>query len=165
MATLVYPGSFDPVTYGHLDLMHRGLKLFDELVVGVSTNIRKEALFTAQERVDMIRAAVDQYPKITVKKFDGLLVHYAKDVGAHAILRGLRALSDFEYEFQMAHMNHRLNQEIETIFLMTGQDHFYLSSSLVREVAFFGGDVGGLVPPSVETQLIERVAQHQANGA
>ena len=162
MRTIVYPGSFDPMTNGHLNLLERGLQIFDRVIIAVSFNIKKKALFTTEERMSMVREAIGDTPRIEVDSFNGLLVDYAKNKGAQAILRGLRALSDFEYEFQMAHMNHRLNSSIETVFLMTGQEHFYISSSLVREVAFFGGDVTGLVPESVEEKLLLRVQErHQ----
>jgi pantetheine-phosphate adenylyltransferase len=151
----VYPGSFDPITNGHLNLITRGLDLFDRLIVAVAVNMRKEAAFPAEERVAMIRESVTD-PRVEVDRFEGLLVQYAVRRGAAAILRGLRAVSDFEYEFQMAHMNRRLGRAVETVFMMTGQDHFYVSSQLVREVSRFGGDVSGLVPPSVERRLKER---------
>lgn len=162
MRTIVYPGSFDPITNGHLNLVERGLQLFDRVIVTVSSNIKKKALFSTKERMEMIEESLGDNPRIEIDSFDRLLVDYAKDKGAQAILRGLRAISDFEYEFQMAHMNHRLEPSIETVFLMTGQEHFYISSSLVREVAFFGGSVADLVPPIVEDKLLKRVDEHRA---
>ncbi len=156
MSIALYPGSFDPVTFGHLNLIDRGLKLFDKLIVAVAKNVRKTSLFDAKERMAMLREAVGPTERIEIDSFEGLLVEYAKHKGAKVILRGLRALSDFEFEFQMAHMNRRLHPEVETVFMMTGEDHFYVSSQLVREVAGFGGSVEGLVPPGVEQRLKER---------
>lgn len=157
MTIAVYPGSFDPLTNGHLNLLERSLALFDRVIVAVSNNIRKTPLFTRQERMEMIREVVGNDDRIEIDAFDGLLVKYVEKRGAKVILRGLRAIADFEYEFQMTHMNRQLAAEIETVFMMTGEEHFYVSSSLVREVAGFGGSVTGLVPPSVEKRLLERV--------
>ncbi len=157
MTIAVYPGSFDPVTNGHLNLLERSLALFDQVIVAVSSNIRKTPLFTTQERMEMIREVVGKDDRVEIDAFDGLLVQYAQKRQAKVILRGLRAIADFEYEFQMAHMNRQLAAEVDTIFMMTGEEHFYVSSSLVREVAGFGGSVTGLVPPLVEKKLIERV--------
>ncbi|MBI3178931.1 MAG: pantetheine-phosphate adenylyltransferase [Deltaproteobacteria bacterium] len=156
MSIALYPGSFDPVTFGHLNLIDRGLKLFDSLIVAVAQNVRKNSLFDVKERMAMLRDAVGKTHRIEIDSFEGLLVEYAKRKKAKVILRGLRAVSDFEFEFQRAHMNRRLHPEIETMFMMTGEDHFYVSSQLVREVAGFGGSVKGLVPPGVEKRLKER---------
>lgn len=153
MKTALYPGSFDPLTNGHLNLIERGLKVFDRLVVAVAVNVRKTALFTPEERMTMIRDALSDPSRVEVDAFEGLLVDYAEKRGAGVILRGLRAISDFEFEFQMAHMNRRLRSHIETVFMMTGEDHFYVSSQLVREIATFGGSVQGLVPVNVERAL------------
>lgn len=159
MTIALYPGSFDPITNGHLNIIERGLQLFDTLVVAVSRNIRKKALFTAEERVEMLREVIGHHATVEIDTFDGLLVDYARSRQAKVILRGLRAISDFEFEFQMTHMNRRLAPEVETVFMMTGEEHFYVSSSLVREVAHFGGSVTGLVPPTVEERLLRRIRE------
>lgn len=153
MTIALYPGSFDPVTYGHINLINRGLGLFDNVIVAVARNVRKQALFTPEERMEMLREALGENKRLEVASFDGLLVDYAGARGATCILRGLRAVSDFEFEFQLAHMNRRLSAGLETVFMMTGEEHFYVSSQMVREVASFGGKVAGLVPPHVELQL------------
>ena len=153
MRRAVCPGSFDPVTNGHLDIVTRAASLFDEVVVAVGVNMSKNRLFTPDERMAMIAEAVGQNTRLEVCAFDGLLVDYANQRGATCVLRGLRAVSDFEFEFQMAHMNRRLSAGLETVFMMTGEEHFYVSSQMVREVASFGGNVAGLVPPHVEQQL------------
>lgn len=156
MSLALYPGSFDPITYGHVNIIQRGLAVFDELIVAVAHNVRKQPLFTPEERMEMIRASVGDNPRIRITTFQGLLVHYAESVGANIVLRGLRAVSDFEFEFQLAHMNRRLAPQLETIFMMTGEEHFYVASNLVREIAQFGGDVAPLVPPLVAAKLKER---------
>jgi pantetheine-phosphate adenylyltransferase len=153
MTVALYPGSFDPITYGHINLINRGLGLFDKLLVAVAKNVRKQALFSPEERMEMISEALGENARIEVCAFDGLLVDYANVRGATCILRGLRAVSDFEFEFQLAHMNRRLSAGLETVFMMTGEEHFYVSSQMVREVASFGGKVAGLVPPHVEQRL------------
>ena len=154
MATrAVYPGSFDPLTNGHLDLIERGLRIFDELIVAVVTNPAKTALFTDAERVEMIREATRSLRHIEIMVFEGLLVDFVTKVGATAIIRGLRAVSDFEYEFQMALMNRKLREEVETVFLMPHEAYSYISSRLIKEVAGYGGSVNGLVPPGVEKRL------------
>jgi len=155
----IYPGSFDPLTNGHLSLIQRGLKVFDGLVVAVANNPAKNALFSVDERKRMIREAVNGDARVVIDSFDGLLVDYAKLQGVHTVLRGLRAVSDFEYEFQIANMNRKLDPEFESVFMMTGEDYFYVASSLVREVASFGGDVSGLVPPNVSAALRARFAR------
>lgn len=155
----LYPGSFDPVTYGHINIIQRGVKVFDRLIVGVALNVRKQLLFDPDERATMIREALGPSENIEVVTFDGLLVDYARSRGVTAILRGLRAISDFEFEFQMAHMNRRLGPNIETVFMMTGEDHFYVSSQLVREIARFQGDVTGLVPEPVAMRLRQHFAR------
>ena len=152
----IYPGSFDPATNGHLDIIERASKLFDEVIVAVATNIGKDPLFMIGERMEMLRAACDHLPNVTVDAFDGLLVRYAEKHDASAIVKGLRALSDFEFEFEMALMNRRLDEAIETVFLMTNAEYSYLSSSIVKEVAGFGGSVSGLVPPAVEECLKDK---------
>ncbi len=152
----VYPGSFDPLTRGHEDLIRRSLTLADSLIVAVAMNVGKQPLFTVEERLDMLRAAAGDDPRLSFQSFDGLLAEFAKKVGATIIVRGLRAVSDFEYEFQMALMNRQLHPSVETVFLVPAVDLTYLSSSLVREVARFGGDVRPMVHPVVATALARR---------
>jgi pantetheine-phosphate adenylyltransferase len=152
----LYPGSFDPITNGHLNMIQRGLRVFDRLVVAVALNVAKTPLFTPAERVAMIRDAVGEEPRLTVDAFNGLLVDYAQQQKATVILRGLRAISDFEFEFQMTHMNRRLNPGIEIVFMMTDEEYFFVSSQLVREIARFGGKLTGLVPANVERLLGEK---------
>ncbi len=155
--TAVYPGSFDPITNGHLDLIDRGAKLCGRLVVAVLRNEDKAPLFTVEERVDMLREVVRPYPNVEVASFNGLLVEFAKQNAATAILRGIRAISDYEYELQMALMNRRLCPDVETVFLMAGEAYSFISSRLVKQVIALGGDISGLVPPSVEARLRDRV--------
>jgi pantetheine-phosphate adenylyltransferase len=149
----VYPGSFDPITNGHLDIIQRGLEVFDELIVAVARNSEKRALFSNQERLEMIRQAVGENPRLRADTFEGLLVDYVIASGARVILRGLRAVSDFEYEFQIAQMNRAVEQGVETLFMMTSVPYGYLSSSIVKEVASLGGDVDAFVPPVVKAAL------------
>jgi pantetheine-phosphate adenylyltransferase len=149
----IYPGSFDPLTNGHVAIIQRGLNLFDRLVVAVANNPGKNPLFSVAERKGFILEAVGNDQRVEVDSFDGLMVEYARSRGIHTVLRGLRAVSDFEYEFQLANMNRKLLPEFESVFVMTGEDYFYVSSRLVREVATFGGDVTGLVPPHVALEL------------
>ena len=154
MGTLaVYPGSFDPFTIGHVDIVNRALKVFDEIIVAVVHNPNKKGLFTAQERVELIKEALKDRPQVKVEFFEGLLIHYAEQKGSRVIVRGLRAVADFEYEFQMALMNKKINPEIETFFLMTGVSFAYISSQIVKEVAMYGGSVKGLVPENVLREL------------
>ncbi len=153
----LYPGSFDPITNGHLDLIQRGSALFDKLFVAILRNDGKEALFTVDERIEMLREVVQGYPNVEVGSFDGLLVEYASRCGASVILRGIRAVSDYEYELQMALMNRRLGPDIETVFLMASEAHSFLSSKLVKEVLRLGGKITGLVPPSIEGKLKKRL--------
>lgn len=152
----VYPGSFDPITNGHVDIIKRGLGVFDELIVLIAHNRNKKALFSVEERVGMIQEVIRDFKNVRVDSFDGLLVDYAKVAGANVILRGLRALSDFEYEFQLALINRRLNRDVETIFLMTGYKWFYTSSTIINEAASLGGSVKGLVPEIVNQKLQEK---------
>src|SRR3954468_190969 len=149
MRIAIYAGSFDPITHGHEDLVRRSLEFVDRLVVAVATNSNKSPLFTLDERIELIRAATGDDPRVEVRQFPGLLVDFAREVGAKLIIRGLRAVSDFEYEFQMALMNRHLSPQLETVFMVPSLDSTYISSSLVREVARFGGDVTGLVHPVV----------------
>jgi pantetheine-phosphate adenylyltransferase len=153
----VYPGSFDPITNGHLDLIERGAKLCEHLIVAILRNEEKQPLFTVEERVEMLREVVRVYPNVEVASFDGLLVEYARQRGATLIVRGIRAISDYEYELQMALMNRRLNPSIETVFLMAGEAYSFISSRLVKQVISLGGNISGLVPPSVEVRLRDRV--------
>lgn len=153
----VYPGSFDPITYGHLDIIERVLPLFDHLIVAVAEDTGKETLFTVDERIKILKEVLKDNPKIKIDHFSGLLVHYAKRQGARFIIRGLRAISDFEHEFQMALINKQLSPQIETIFLMTNESHLYLSSSLAKEIVRLGGTAEGLVPALVEARLREKL--------
>ncbi len=147
--TAIYPGSFDPLTNGHIAIIQRGLKVFDRLIVAVANNPQKRPLFTAAERTTLISGALGDDPRIEVDSFDALLVDYVRRKGVHTVLRGLRAVSDFEYEFQIANMNRHLDPDLETVFVMTGADYFFVSASIVREVATFGGDVSAFVPANV----------------
>ena len=160
----LYPGTFDPVTLGHLDIIKRAVKLVDHLVIGVATNPSKTPLFNLEERIAMIEhetapLAGDGYATIVVKKFDSLLMHFAEKVGANFIVRGLRAVSDFEYEFQMVAMNQRLNPEIETVFLMADPRHQAIASRLVKEIAILGGNVAPFTTPHVARLLLDRCRQ------
>ena len=152
----IYPGSFDPITNGHIDIAERGLKLFDKIIVAILHNPVKDFLFTVEERVEMLESSFKDYPDITVETFDGLLVDYAARRKSIAILRGMRAVSDFEYEFQLALMNRRLKREIQTVFLMTGLRWIFTSSSIIKEAAQFGGDITSMVPPLVNRKLKEK---------
>jgi pantetheine-phosphate adenylyltransferase len=152
----LYPGSFDPPTHGHLSIIQRGLRIFDGLIVAVLRNPAKDALFTVEERVALMREALKDDPRVQVKTFGGLLVKFAEQEKITTILRGLRAVSDFEYEFQMANMNRKLDKTVETLFMMTGEDYFYISSRFVRDAARLGGDMAGLVPPNVLEALAKR---------
>lgn len=155
--TAIYPGSFDPVTNGHLDLIARGARIFDKLVVAVLRNLDKAPLFSAQERAEMLREVTREWSNVEVDLFDGLLVDYVRRRNAHVILRGIRAISDYEYEFQMALMNRRLEATVETVFMMPAERYSYVSSRLVREVAQLGGPIEGLVPPLVVEKLKTKV--------
>jgi pantetheine-phosphate adenylyltransferase len=154
--TAIYPGTFDPVTNGHLDLIKRALRTFDEVIVAVAPSLKKQPLFTLEERLRLIHLAVRGLKRAKVDSFNSLLVDYVRKKKGNAILRGLRAISDFEYEFQLAHMNRRLNTNIETVFMMPSEEYSYLTSSLVKEVASFGGSVTGLVPDDVEKALKDK---------
>ncbi|HHW44071.1 pantetheine-phosphate adenylyltransferase [Desulfofundulus thermobenzoicus] len=158
MRIAVYPGSFDPITNGHLDVIERAACLFDQLIVAVSRNTNKKPLFTVQEREEMLREVLQPYYNVIVDSFDGLTVNYARDRGAQAIVRGLRAISDFENEFMMALTNKKLVPAVDTVFLMTRAEFSFISSSAVKEVAYFGGCVRDLVPPAVENRLREKFA-------
>ncbi len=149
----LYPGSFDPITSGHVDIIRRGLEIFDRIEIAVAVNIRKTPTFSDAERAAMLREVFADEPRVSVVQFSGLLIDYARRRGIRSVLRGLRAISDFEYEFQMASMNRRLTDEVDFVFLMTSEEHYFVSSSLVREVALNGGDVTGLVPEPVAKRL------------
>lgn len=152
----VYPGSFDPITNGHIDIIKRGIRIFDEIIVLVAQNAHKASSFTVEERMQMIKENIGDVKGVSVDSHSGLLVDYLKKAGANIILRGMRALSDFEYEFQMALMNRRQTREIETVFLMSGFKWFYTSSKVIKEVASIGGSVKGLVPDNVNQKLLEK---------
>lgn len=160
MKIAVYPGSFDPMTNGHLDLIRRGTALFDRIIVGVLQNEEKKPLFRTEERVEMVREALRDLPSVEVQAFSGLLVNFMKTTGANVVVRGLRAVSDFEYEFQMALMNRELSPVVETIFMMPAVEYTYVSSRLVKEVCRLGGDVTRLVPHNVLLKLHERFGAH-----
>jgi pantetheine-phosphate adenylyltransferase len=153
----IYPGSFDPITSGHLDVIERGSRLFDRLVVSILRNEAKSPLFNVEERMQMLSEATERFGNVEVDCFDGLLARYALERGARVILRGIRAISDYEYELQMALMNRRLQPQLETVFLLAGEQFSFVSSKLVKEVISLGGNIGGLVPPNVETRLRERL--------
>jgi len=153
MTTAVYPGSFDPVHLGHVDVIERAARVFDAVIVAVARNAEKSALFSVEERVQMLREAVAHLPAVTVDSYDGLTVEYANRRGARVLVKGLRAIGDFEHELKQAAMNQRLQPELDTVFFMTTPAYFFLSSSLIREVARLRGAVAGLVPPAIETRL------------
>jgi pantetheine-phosphate adenylyltransferase len=161
----IYPGSFDPITNGHLDLIQRGSRMFDRLVVSILRNDSKEPLFSVEERVEMLQEVVQVYPNVTVDSFEGLLVEHAAVRSASVLLRGIRAISDYEYELQMALMNRRLRPDIETVFLMANEVYSFISSRLVKEVFGLGGNISGLVPASVEERLRRRMADFKMKGA
>jgi len=153
----VYPGSFDPVTNGHLDLIERGAQIFDQLIVAIARNLEKDPLFAVKERVEMLEAVTFELKNVEVAVFDGLLMNFASEQDARVILRGIRAVSDYEYELQMAMMNRKIEPQIETVFMLPGEAYSYLSSRLVKELARLGGPVKGLVPPIVEERLRAKV--------
>jgi len=161
----IYPGSFDPVTNGHLDMIERGLKIFDRIIVAILVNLAKDSLFSVKERTEMLEISLKKFSGIEVDTFDGLLVDYAAKQKANAILRGMRAVSDFEYEFQMAMMNRRLNREIQSVFLMTGLRWIFTSSSIIKEAAKFGGDISDMVPQVVTEKLKEKFNQPTLAGS
>jgi pantetheine-phosphate adenylyltransferase len=159
MRRAIYPGSFDPVTNGHFDVVERARKLFDEVIVAVANNDEKQALFSLDQRLDLLRQTIGKIDNIRVAQFEGLLVDFARTEKAHAVIRGLRAVSDFEFEFQMALMNRKLESDLETIFLMPKEEYTYLSSRLVKEIARLGGDVSKFVPPTVAKALANKFSQ------
>ena len=156
----IYPGSFDPVTNGHIDIIERGLKVFDRVIVTILENPSKNAMFTIDERMALLEESLQSFENIEVASYGGLLVDFAQKRGANAILRGMRAVSDFEFEFQMALMNRRLNREIQTVFLMTGLRWIFTSSSIIKEAAKFGGNIESMVPPAVQRKLEERFSHN-----
>src|SRR3954462_7305250 len=161
----IYPGSFDPITNGHLDLIQRGSRMFDRLVVSILRHDSKEPLFSVQERTEMLQEGGQVYPNVVVDSFEGLLVEHAAAQSASVLLRGIRAISDYEYELQMALMNRRLRPDIETVFLMANDVYSFISSRLVKEVFGLGGDISGLVPPCVEERLRRRMPYFKTKGA
>jgi pantetheine-phosphate adenylyltransferase len=162
MTLAVYPGSFDPLTNGHVDIITRGVRLFDRIIVAIASNGEKAPLFTMDERVEITRGVFKHHANVEVDTFDGLLVDYVRRRNADVIVRGLRAVSDFEFEFQMALMNRRLNSKIETVFMMPAEQYSYISSRLIKEVFALGGRVHGMVPDLVETRLREKVSPQSA---
>ncbi|MBV8904037.1 MAG: pantetheine-phosphate adenylyltransferase [Acidobacteriia bacterium] len=163
--TAIYPGSFDPITNGHLDVIQRGSRLFDRLIISVLRNANKEPLFSAEERIEMLREVLKGYSNVEVDSFYGLLVDHAATHSATVLLRGIRAISDYEYELQMALMNRRLNPGLETVFLLANEAYSFISSRLVKEVISLGGNISGLVPPSVEERLKRRMSKLRKKGA
>lgn len=161
MIRAIYPGSFDPVTLGHLDIIKRSAEKVDELIVGILNNHSKNPLFSVEERVEMISALTKDYPNVKVEAFSGLMVEFVKEKEANVIIRGLRAISDFEYELQMAHANRKLYPGADTMFLTTSLEYAYLSSTTVKEVAFFDGDISGFVPPEIIDQVYQKVAENK----
>lgn len=153
----LFPASFDPLTNGHLDVIHRSLKVFDRLIVAIAHNVAKSGTFSVEERLDMLRSVLVREPRVEITAFEGLLVEFCRQAGASTIVRGLRAMSDYEYEFEMALMNKHLNPEVETLFMMTSQAYLYVSSSRLKELVRFGGDVSDFVPPLVEKRLREKL--------
>lgn len=161
MRTAIYPGSFDPLTNGHLDVIQRAVKLFDRVVVAVAKNESKHPMFTLEERLDMVRRATKNLPNVKADSFDCLLVNYVNQQKAQAIVRGLRAVSDFEFEFQLALMNRKLNEKVETIFMMPKDTYTFLSSRIIKEIARLGGDVSAFVPAHVRAALFEKLKNRQ----
>jgi len=154
----LYPGSFDPITNGHLDIVTRALGVFDRLILGLAVNSRKTPLFSVEERIEILQEVFRDEPRVEIHAFEGLTIQYAEECGANVIVRGLRAVADFEYELQMANMNRRLDPQIETLFMMTSEGYFFVSSQNVKEVASFGGDVSGLVPPVVADRMAVKLS-------
>jgi len=161
MRTAIYPGSFDPITYGHLDLIHRAAKLFDRVIVAVANNEAKKPLFSLAERQQMVKASIPALRHVEVDSFSGLLVDYVEQCGGDAILRGLRAVSDFEFEFQLALTNRKLNERVETIFMMPKETYTFLSSKVVKEIARLHGDVSSFVPAHVQRALVNKLAKRR----
>lgn len=156
MKIAVYPGTFDPITNGHIDIINRGLRIFDKIIVTVAVNPGKTPLFSLEERIEMIEQSIGKVENVEVAQFQGLIANYLKSVNAIAMIRGLRAISDFEYEFQMSLMNRKLNEDVETVFLMPAQEYIHLNSTLIKEVSSFNGDITEYVPKNVEDDLNEK---------
>lgn len=156
MKIAVYPGTFDPITNGHIDIINRGLRIFDKIIVTVAVNPGKTPLFSLEERIEMIKQSIGKVENVEVAQFQGLIAEYLKSVNAIAMIRGLRAISDFEYEFQMSLMNRKLNEDVETVFLMPAQEYIHLNSTLIKEVSSFNGDITEYVPKNVEDNLNEK---------
>jgi len=159
----VYPGSFDPPTFGHLDIIDRSSRVFSRVIVAVAKNLRKDTMFSAAERLVMLRKLTRSYPNVEVDSFRGLLIEYVRVVEAHVVVRGLRAISDFEYEFQMAHMNKKLSPEVDTVFMMTGERYSYISSHIAKEIARFGGKVDDLVPSLVRDRMFRKLGKRKSS--
>jgi pantetheine-phosphate adenylyltransferase len=159
MRTVIYPGSFDPITNGHLDIIQRAVKLFDRVIVAVARNEAKNPLFTLKERLELVHLSAKHLPNVTVDTFEGLLVNYVEQQGGVAVIRGLLAISDFEFEFQLALMNRKLNERVETIFMMPKDTYTFLSSRIVKEIASLGGDVSAFVPTPVQAALLEKLGK------
>lgn len=159
MIRAIYPGSFDPVTFGHLDIITRSSKIVDELIIGVLMNKAKTPLFSVEERVKMLKEVTKELPGVKIVPFEGLLIDFAKEMSAKMVVRGLRAVTDFEYELQMAQTNHKLAEDIETVFLTTSLEYSYLSSTIVKEVAAFGGDISQFVPEHVEERIKSKITK------
>ena len=159
MDIAIYPGSFDPVTYGHTDVIERSLKIVPKLVVAVAQNPIKDAIFSVPERVEILKEVLGDQDGVEITSFGGLLIDYAREIGARVIIKGLRAISDFEYEFQMALMNRKLSPEVETLFMMTSEECLYLSSSMIKEITRLGGDISSFVPPTVVKRLREKLGK------
>lgn len=162
MKVAVYPGTFDPITNGHIDIVQRAATLFDKVIVAVATNPQKEPLFSVEERMDMIAAVMQDYPQVEIDRIEGLIVDYALRKEANAIIRGLRAISDFEYEFQMALVNRKLSEELITVFLMPRENYTYLNSSIVKELAHFGGNIRCFVPEYVRQKIQEKMTSEKS---
>ncbi|MCK9478974.1 MAG: pantetheine-phosphate adenylyltransferase [Firmicutes bacterium] len=157
MKIAIYPGSFDPCTNGHLDVITRSAKIFDKLIVAVLTNVNKQPAFTAEERIDLLTRTAKKLKNVEIKNFSGLLADFARENNAEVIIKGLRAVSDFEYEFQMALTNNKLNPEVETLFMTTSTDNMYLSSSIVKEIAMYGGSLDGMVPKEIQADIYDKL--------
>ena len=157
MKIAICPGSFDPVTLGHLDIISRASRLFDKVIVAVLCNMEKNPSFTVEERMEFLREVTSQYDNVEIDSFNGLLVDYAKEKGAVAVVKGLRAVSDFEYEFQMSMINKKLYPNVETVYLNTSQDYMYLSSSVIKQIASFGGDISNFVPEAIHHKIVDRL--------